>query len=276
MKCRKNVKRLTTDERRRFIAAIVALRDAATHPSITRPGLQSRYDDFAQMRVLAATAQQNAPFVAAMPTPRRKSSMASRARESFERAAGDRSVGDRPYWDGDGEQLADPGWRTGAPTSSPSDLMFWLVRERRSRLAHLADAPSVAVDNGTAPSRESTIGAFPAIACGTIPMSPSRSRRSVTFVMCRQGLRRTARRASHHAAGDTRVSVRPRHSHFRWERSSSSNRARARITQSASCGSRSPPRMRHPRQGSRYSRTSSTRTPSTRASPAANVRSGLR
>lgn len=138
MKCRKNVKHLTPDERRRFVAAVVALRDATKHPSITLPGLQSRYDDFAQMRALAATAQQNAPFVPCdANSPPKVFPWHRELVNRFERElqAIDPSV-TVPYWDGGGEQIEDPGWPAGmAPrTSLPGDLMFWLSHANVDRL----------------------------------------------------------------------------------------------------------------------------------------------
>lgn len=138
MKCRKNVNALTTEERRRFVAAIAALRDATRHPSITLPGLQSRYDDFAQMRALAATAQQNAPYVACdansapavFPWHRELVNRFERELQAID------PLVTVPYWDGAGEQIADPGWPEGMvpPKASPSDLMFWLCHANVDRL----------------------------------------------------------------------------------------------------------------------------------------------
>jgi len=50
MKCRKNVKDLTTDEKRRFANAIVALK---SQNSVIHPGAQSRYDDFVETHLRA-------------------------------------------------------------------------------------------------------------------------------------------------------------------------------------------------------------------------------
>ena len=50
MKTRKNVKRLTTDEKRRFVNAIQALK---TQDSVIHPGAQSRYDDFVETHLNA-------------------------------------------------------------------------------------------------------------------------------------------------------------------------------------------------------------------------------
>src|SRR6266851_2551286 len=50
MKCRKNVKYLTADEKTRFVSAIVALK---SQDSVIHPGTQSRYDDFVETHLNA-------------------------------------------------------------------------------------------------------------------------------------------------------------------------------------------------------------------------------
>ena len=50
MKCRKNVKNLTADEKRRFVNAFQAL---MVQDSVLHPGAQSRYDDFVETHLLA-------------------------------------------------------------------------------------------------------------------------------------------------------------------------------------------------------------------------------
>ncbi len=50
MKCRKNVKHLTADEKTRFVNAIVALK---SQNSVIHPGAQSRYDDFVETHLNA-------------------------------------------------------------------------------------------------------------------------------------------------------------------------------------------------------------------------------
>ena len=52
MKCRRNVKSLTPDEKRRFVDAFVALK---AQDSVIHPGSQSRYDDFAECHMNAMT-----------------------------------------------------------------------------------------------------------------------------------------------------------------------------------------------------------------------------
>ena len=47
MRCRKNVKRLSADEKRLFIEAILGLK---AQDSVLHPGSQSRYDDFVEER----------------------------------------------------------------------------------------------------------------------------------------------------------------------------------------------------------------------------------
>ncbi|MEP6493876.1 MAG: tyrosinase family protein [bacterium] len=138
MLCRKNVKDLTTDQKRRFVAAIVALRDARLHPSITHPGLQSRYDDFTRMRALAAMAYQSASSPAdrgecppaVFPWHRELVNRFERELQAIDPTV---TV---PYWDGGGERIVDPGWPDGtAPArSSPSDLTFWLTHANVDRL----------------------------------------------------------------------------------------------------------------------------------------------
>src|SRR5262245_49123050 len=53
MKCRKNVKSLTTDEKRRLVDAFVALK---VQDSVIHPGSQSRYDDFVECHMNAMMA----------------------------------------------------------------------------------------------------------------------------------------------------------------------------------------------------------------------------
>jgi hypothetical protein len=50
MKCRKNVKHLTSDEKTRFVNAVVALK---SQNSVIHPGSQSRYDDFVETHLNA-------------------------------------------------------------------------------------------------------------------------------------------------------------------------------------------------------------------------------
>ena len=50
MKCRKNVKSLTADEKNRFVNAFLALK---AQDSVLHPGAQSRYDDFVETHLLA-------------------------------------------------------------------------------------------------------------------------------------------------------------------------------------------------------------------------------
>jgi tyrosinase-like protein len=50
MKVRKNVKRLTGDEKKRFVNAMLALK---TQDSVLHPGSQTRYDDFVETHLLA-------------------------------------------------------------------------------------------------------------------------------------------------------------------------------------------------------------------------------
>jgi len=50
MKCRKNVKNLTDDEKTRFVNAFRAL---MSNDSVLHPGAQSRYDDFVETHLLA-------------------------------------------------------------------------------------------------------------------------------------------------------------------------------------------------------------------------------
>ena len=87
MKCRKNVKNLTPDERKRFVNAFVALK---AQDSVIHPGSQSRYDDFVEYHL-------NAMTVPRWLGPRRLGllSVAPRAALSVrEAAAGGRSHGD--------------------------------------------------------------------------------------------------------------------------------------------------------------------------------------
>ncbi len=53
MKCRKNVKNLTADEKRRFVNAFVTLK---SQNSVIHPGAQSRYDDFVETHLNAMMA----------------------------------------------------------------------------------------------------------------------------------------------------------------------------------------------------------------------------
>lgn len=53
MKYRKNIKRLTSDEKKRFVNAILALK---SQDSVIHPGSQSRYDDFAETHMNAMMA----------------------------------------------------------------------------------------------------------------------------------------------------------------------------------------------------------------------------
>jgi len=53
MKCRKNVKNLTTDEKTRFVNAVIGLK---SQNSVIHPGSQSRYDDFVETHMNAMTA----------------------------------------------------------------------------------------------------------------------------------------------------------------------------------------------------------------------------
>ena len=55
MRCRKNVKRLTTDERSRFVEALVGLK---SKDSVLHPGSQSRYDDFVEVHLNAMLAME--------------------------------------------------------------------------------------------------------------------------------------------------------------------------------------------------------------------------
>src|SRR6266540_1564748 len=50
MKCRRNVKDLSDDEKRRYVNAFVAL---TTQDSVIHPGAQSRYDDFVETHLNA-------------------------------------------------------------------------------------------------------------------------------------------------------------------------------------------------------------------------------
>ena len=50
MKCRKNVKNLTPDEKTRFVNAFLTL---MSNDSVLHPGMQSRYDDFVETHLLA-------------------------------------------------------------------------------------------------------------------------------------------------------------------------------------------------------------------------------
>ena len=50
MKCRKNVKHLTSGEKTRFVNAVVALK---SQNSVIHPGSQSRYDDFVETHLNA-------------------------------------------------------------------------------------------------------------------------------------------------------------------------------------------------------------------------------
>src|ERR1051325_10020015 len=50
MKCRKNIKHLTADEKKRYVNAIVALKG---QDSVIHPGAQSRYDDFVETHLRA-------------------------------------------------------------------------------------------------------------------------------------------------------------------------------------------------------------------------------
>jgi hypothetical protein len=54
MKCRKNVKDLTTDEKTRYVNAFLALK---SQDSLIHPGAQSRYDDFAETHMNAMMAE---------------------------------------------------------------------------------------------------------------------------------------------------------------------------------------------------------------------------
>ncbi len=53
MKCRKNVKSLTTDEKTRYVNAFLALK---SQDSVIHPGAQSRYDDFVETHLNAMMA----------------------------------------------------------------------------------------------------------------------------------------------------------------------------------------------------------------------------
>jgi len=53
MKCRKNFKHLDDIEKKRFIDAIVALKDQSQHDSVLMPGHMSRYDDYAMIHMNA-------------------------------------------------------------------------------------------------------------------------------------------------------------------------------------------------------------------------------
>lgn len=53
MKIRKNVKHLTTDEKRKFAEAMVILKDIAQYPSLIAPLTRSRYDDFVETHLRA-------------------------------------------------------------------------------------------------------------------------------------------------------------------------------------------------------------------------------
>ena len=53
MKCRKNISKLTGDEKKRFVNAVLALKG---QDSVIHPGAQSRYDDFAETHMNAMTA----------------------------------------------------------------------------------------------------------------------------------------------------------------------------------------------------------------------------
>lgn len=46
MKCRKNFKRLTADEKKRFVEAFVKLANKTLHDSVLMPGMMSRYGDY--------------------------------------------------------------------------------------------------------------------------------------------------------------------------------------------------------------------------------------
>lgn len=54
MRCRKNIKRLTPDEKKRFVNAFLALK---SQDSVINPGTQSRYDDFAETHLNAMLAE---------------------------------------------------------------------------------------------------------------------------------------------------------------------------------------------------------------------------
>lgn len=53
MKCRKNFKRLTPDEKTRFIEAVIKLKNQALYDSVLMPGMMSRYDDYAMIHMNA-------------------------------------------------------------------------------------------------------------------------------------------------------------------------------------------------------------------------------
>src|SRR5437773_12471317 len=53
MKTRKNVKKLTAGEKKRYVNAILALK---AQDSVIHPGAQSRYDDFVETHMNAMTA----------------------------------------------------------------------------------------------------------------------------------------------------------------------------------------------------------------------------
>jgi len=144
MNCRKNVKNLTSEEKRRFIAAVAALRDAKLHPSITHPGLQSRYDDFTRMRALAAMAREHAPSaisVAGGPPP-----VFPWHRELVNRFENELQAIDPtvtvPYCDSRTYAVTDPSETFAAARglSSPSDLTFWLSHANVDRLWSIWEA----------------------------------------------------------------------------------------------------------------------------------------
>jgi len=53
MKCRKNFKRLSDDEKKRFVEAVIELKDQTLHDSVLMPGMMSRYDDYAMIHMNA-------------------------------------------------------------------------------------------------------------------------------------------------------------------------------------------------------------------------------
>jgi hypothetical protein len=53
MKCRKNFKRLSDDEKKRFVEAVVKLKNQTLHDSVLMPGMMSRYDDYPMIHMNA-------------------------------------------------------------------------------------------------------------------------------------------------------------------------------------------------------------------------------
>jgi len=107
MKCRKNFKRLTNDEKKRFVEAVVKLKDQSLHDSVLMPGMMSRYDDYAMIHMNAmmggnAWAHGNSSF---LPWHRELLYQFEKDLQAID------STVTIPYWDWTREQAAgDPGF----------------------------------------------------------------------------------------------------------------------------------------------------------------------